>query len=153
MFKILISAAFLFLLIIGSSATPYLVELIRQKQYVDKNARLSWQYCSPYPFGCPQPLLLNWSQALNYCQQLTWDQQQNWRLPNRNELISLINWNQRTPAITSRLKETTKNSVYWSSTTDLEHPEKAYYSSFFSGFSYPNYKIVQGYVRCVRNLD
>jgi hypothetical protein len=141
----------LFLLIIVSA--PSAINFLQQKQYHDKETGLSWQRCSSDWIQCPEPLLLDWSQALRYCHQLHWDQQQDWRLPNRHELISLINVNQRTPSTVKLLQAETRNNVYWSSSTDAEHPEKAYYSSFFSGYSYANYKIVQGHVRCVRNTD
>lgn len=131
----------------------YAADFLKQKQYHDKNTGLSWQLCSSAFIKCPEPLLLDWSHALRYCEQLNWNQQQDWRLPNRQELISIINVDQRTPSIIKPLQSDTRNNVYWSSTTDSEHPEKAYYSSFFSGYSYANYKIVQGHVRCVRNSD
>ena len=138
----------IFLIIVFT--TPFIVNFIQQKQYHDKNTGLSWQHCASDWIQCPEPQLLDWSQALAYCQQLSWNQQQDWRLPTRKELISLIRLNQRTPSIIKALQRDTRNNVYWSSTTDSKSPEKAYYTSFFSGYSYANYKIVQGHVRCVR---
>lgn len=141
----------LFLIIIITA--PYIANFLKQKQYHDKSTGLSWQYCSSGLISCPEPFLLDWSQALRHCQQLNWDQRQDWRLPNRKELISLIRLDQRTPSTIELLQADTRNNVYWSSTTDAKHPDKAYYSSFFSGYSYANYKIVQGHVRCVRHTD
>ncbi|HIG65345.1 MAG TPA: DUF1566 domain-containing protein [Methyloprofundus sp.] len=122
--------------------------LIHQRKI---GAALAWQYCRPTSIqSCPEPLLLNWGQALRYCAQLEWKTYSDWRLPSRTELLSLVNRQKRTPAINEHLAHDTKDTVYWTSNTDFQHPELAYYISFFSGNSYANSKQIQAYARCVR---
>jgi len=113
---------------------------------------LEWQPCSAN-HCLNEPQLYTWQEALNYCANLKLNQHTNWRLPNRNELISLIDFKQRVPAINIKFKSNTKNNIYWSSSTNPEHPYKAYYTSFFSGYSYPSFKGLDAYVRCVRNIE
>ncbi|NOT85856.1 MAG: DUF1566 domain-containing protein [Methylococcaceae bacterium] len=126
----------------------------RPSTFVDTRTALIWQRCSA---GMRDNMgdcagvagLYDWQQALGYCAQL---KGQGWHLPDRNELISLVDWQKRTPAVPDALRANTKNNVYWTATSSEEEPNKAYYVSMFSGFSYPNKKIIQGFVRCVQSL-
>lgn len=146
-----LKSALLLLFLLALSLSLYYDPQSHQQEYHSQSTGLSWQYCSPTILNsCPEPLLLNWGQALRYCTQLQWESFTDWRLPNRTEILSLINRQKRTPAISDFLAQDTKDNVYWSSSTDSEQPELAYYISFFSGNSYANSKRVQAYVRCVR---
>ncbi len=122
--------------------------------FVDPRTQLTWQSCSAgmsqlqeHCYGVAG--LYDWQQALQYCAQLNGGQ--DWRLPTREELLALVDWQQRTPAVPEALRSVTKNNVYWSATTSVDEPDKAYYVSMFSGFSYPNKKIIQGFVRCIKS--
>ncbi len=124
------------------------------KSYSDNKTGLTWQFCSAgmtsIPWGCvSEPLLQNWNQALNYCTRLD-EGNHHWRLPTRNELLTLVNWRQRAPATNAELVASTKNNFYWSSTSSPDDPAKAFYTSMLSGYSYANYKKAQGYVRCIK---
>lgn len=146
-----LKSALLPLFLLALSLSLYYDPQSHQQQYHSQSTRLFWQYCSPTSLNsCPEPLLLDWGQALRYCTQLQWASFTDWRLPNRAELLSLVNRQKRTPAVNDVLAQNTKDNVYWSSSTDSEQPELAYYISFFSGNSYANSKRVQAYVRCVR---
>ncbi len=57
--------------------------------------------------------LMNWKQALAYCESLNYSGFKDWRLPNINELSSLIDYNQTNPASTFPDIPTT---WFWSST-------------------------------------
>ncbi|MCX7086710.1 MAG: DUF1566 domain-containing protein [Methylococcales bacterium] len=123
--------------------------------FIDPRTQLNWQFCSAGMHdtvaGCGGVAnLYDWQKALQYCAQLDGDR---WHLPSRNELIRLIDWQRRTPAVPDALRENTKNNVYWTSSSSVDEPDKAYYVSMFSGHSYPNKKILQGLVRCVRQSD
>ena len=123
----------------------------REEKIYKMETGLLWQYCqSTFFISCPRPLLLDWGTALRYCAHLNWAGYTDWWLPNRAELLSLVNRNQRVPAVDVLLRKVTKDNVYWSSNTNRQFPDQAYYVSFFSGNSYANSKYVQGYVRCVR---
>ncbi|WP_428355686.1 DUF1566 domain-containing protein [Methyloprofundus sp.] len=148
---VFLKSSVLLLLLIALAISVIRYEHRQLQQYHTQTAGLSWQYCRPRLFAqCPEPVLLDWGQALRYCAQLNWTDYQDWRLPNRSELLNLVNRQKRTPAITEVLANNTKDNVYWSSNTDSDHPELAYYISFFSGNSYANSKQVHAYVRCVR---
>lgn len=124
--------------------------------YTDPRTQISWQRCSAgmrlEDGRCAGvPALYNWQQALQFCAQLPAEQGYTWHLPDRDELLGLIDWQQRTPAVPEALQDATKNNVYWSATTSVDEPDKAFYVSMFSGYSYPNKKIIQGFVRCVKS--
>jgi hypothetical protein len=120
--------------------------------FLDARTQLIWQLCSAGMRDnkgvCVGPSgLYDWQQALQYCSQLDGE---DWHLPSREELITLIDWQKRTPAVPDTLRANTKNNIYWTATTSHDEPYKAYYVSMFSGYSYPNKKILQVLVRCVR---
>lgn len=140
----------LWLLLLPISLTVFNF-LYNKQQNTIQAGGLSWQICSAIKFAsCPEPQLLDWGQALRYCAYLSWAGYNDWRLPNRTELLSLVDRKKRTPAINNLFVNDTKDNVYWSSNSESEHPELAYYISYFSGNSYANSKQVQAYVRCVR---
>ena len=57
-----------------------------------------------------------WSQAITYCETLSLDGRSDWRLPNKNELLSIVDYTKSNPAIDSTFVNITSSS-YWSSTT------------------------------------
>jgi len=80
-----------------------------------------------------------------------------WRLPNFNELLTLVNWGTFGPAVDpvfhNGTTSFTQGSLYWSSTTH-EDPSRAWDVNFFFGFfgSYAtaDVKSTGAYVRAVR---
>lgn len=61
-----------------------------------------------------------WEEALTYCETLTLAGYSDWRLPNRIELQSLVDYNRITPSIdTDYFPDTKPQSRYWSSTSDI----------------------------------
>jgi hypothetical protein len=94
----------------------------------------------------------SWEDAISYCENLDLDGKRDWRLPNINELQSLIDYGTFSPAIVSVLKDTTVNSHYWSSTTSVDSIEDAMYVHFYIGsFYYKDKSSNSNYVRCVRD--
>ena len=91
-----------------------------------------------------------WSGADTYCSGLTLGSQSDWRLPNRRELMSIVDYGTYNPAINTTYFPNTNSSEYWSSTThalNTSHPWYVYFD-----YGYVNY-IGEGddyYVRCVR---
>ncbi len=94
-----------------------------------------------------------WKNALSYCENLTYAGYSDWRLPNRNELASLINYGKASPA--SDFPDMPEEA-FWSSTSHHD-------ISFVKGvIDYPMMNVVVGpsssaeatrYVRCVRNAN
>ena len=59
----------------------------------------------------------DWEGAISYCEGLSLASYGDWRLPNRNELESIIDESRLNPAIDSTAFPNTDSSYYWSSTT------------------------------------
>jgi hypothetical protein len=61
------------------------------------------------------PGTYTWREALFYCENLTLDGHDDWRLPNRNELQSIIDYSMFTPSIDAVFNA--ESIYYWTSTT------------------------------------
>ena len=124
----------------------------------DKNTNLIWQKTHT---------MLNWKEALSYCENLDYAGYGDWRLPNRNELLSLVDYEKTDPA--SSFPDMV-SEIFWSSTTDVMFEQAdcadsdedcgpnyydnvVLYADFKYGNSggYPIYSKEYGrYVKCVR---
>ena len=94
---------------------------------------------------------MEWREAINHCEDdVSLGGHGDWRLPNVNELKSIIDRSRYNPAIVSAF-EHTSSSRYWSSTTNEGRHEYAWYVSFYSGYVSSNGKGNNRYVRCVRD--
>ena len=92
-----------------------------------------------------------WQEALAYCEALDLADYTDWRLPNRNELQSLVDYSWFNPAIDPALAPNTVSSDYWSSTTFASPGGFAWPVHFGAGSLYYGlFKFVGCYVRCVR---
>lgn len=76
-----------------------------------------------YDPGRIEPGVLNWGQALDIVAAMDGDK---WRLPNINELESLVDASQHTPALPEGHPFTGLNDGYWSSTTSFFEKDWAY---------------------------
>ncbi len=94
---------------------------------------------------------VNWEAAITYCETLTHASYDDWRLPNRNELQSLVDYSRYPgPVIDISFPPGTVGSVYWSSTTYAYSSENAWYVEFSSGAPSIQIKSYTYYVRAVR---
>jgi hypothetical protein len=73
-----------------------------------------------------------------------------WRLPNKNELASLVERRCFNPAINATVFPNTPASWFWSSSPDANDSYGAWYVYFRYGNVYGNHKNHQQYVRLVR---
>ena len=76
---------------------------------------------------------VDWEAAINYCETLSSANHDDWRLPNRNELQSLVDYSKSKPAIDTALFPDTHSSNYWSSTTQAFLTTQAWFVNFDSG--------------------
>lgn len=85
----------------------------------DLTTKLRWQKCNAGlgGQGCTGTLSnLNWSNAIAYCQGLSLASR-SWRLPNVNELTSLVDYSVTAPPINAIFPNTEQN-LHWTSTSD-----------------------------------
>ena len=113
----------------------------------DIGSGLMWQKATA-------PGTYTWQQALSYCENLSLAGYSDWRLPNYNELWSLVDNSRHSPAIDPLLAPYTVSDFYWSSTSDTippPNPDAAWFVDFdLGGWSYVMYKSNSCYVRAVR---
>jgi hypothetical protein len=128
----------------------------------DTNSGLMWQKCSigqNNDATCSgSAATYNWYQAPSICGSQRLAGYSDWRLPTKNDLLSIVNYNipyfPFRPAIDSVVFPNTKIDSYWSSTTSNgAHPSEAWSVDFSDGsVSYKRiiYSFDTSYVRCVR---
>ncbi len=91
----------------------------------------------------------NWTAAIEYCESLDMAGQTDWRLPNENELSSIVGTSASNPAINNAFSHSSSDH-YWSSTTCDNGKDRAWNVHFYYGYSHSSVKSDNGYVRCVR---
>jgi len=91
-----------------------------------------------------------WQGAIDRCEALTLGGQSDWRLPNINELDSLVDDSKVNPSIDTVFLYTVASSRYWSSTTNANYSSPAWVVYFNLGNQGNDNKDNKGYVRCVR---
>jgi murein DD-endopeptidase MepM/ murein hydrolase activator NlpD len=110
----------------------------------DTATGLMWQQATPLG-------TYTWEQALMYCENLTLPTggYSDWRLPNRSELQSIVDYNRSEPAIDTTFFPNTVAS-YWSSTTNADSIDGAW-GVYFDYGNVDNYVKSYGHsVRAVR---
>lgn len=93
-----------------------------------------------------------WQSAIDGCENLTLDGN-GWRLPNINELKSIIDKGRVNPAIVNAFTQTETTYYYWSSTPYEGYEDGAWVVDFYDGSARSNYKGTTLYVRCVRGEE
>ncbi len=91
----------------------------------------------------------SWEEAIEYCEALVLGDNMDWRLPNFNELYSIIDHTKANPAMDPTFL-TVVSDYYWSSTTIAGNNNSAWGIYFYDGYGVGN-KSSSGYVRCVRS--
>ena len=96
---------------------------------------------------------MSWDAAISHCEGMSLAGYNDWRLPNREELRSIVDYNVSDPAIKSDFFSDTVSSMYWSSSTilgDSQGPFRAWGVYFGNGIANYYYKSDAYYVRAVR---
>ena len=92
----------------------------------------------------------SWESAISYSENLTFSGYSDWRLPNQNELKSLINYSNYGPSLTKYYFSDIMSDLYWSSTTNSNNPELALGVNFYDGNNFSSNKLSRHFVRTVR---
>ncbi|MCK5807704.1 DUF1566 domain-containing protein [bacterium] len=94
--------------------------------------------------------LKTWKGALSYCEDLVSAGKSDWRLPDVNELKSIIDYKSTNIVIDEEAFPSTPSGYFWASTTGRYILNQAWGVSFYNGSVHSNNKSHKYFVRCVR---
>ncbi len=116
----------------------------------DNKTGLQWQ--DDYSDNGGNIKQATWRDAIDYCENLSLGGYTDWRLPNINELRSIVDRSYNEPAISPAFQYTTSLASFacWSSTTSQHYTNYAWLVSFLTGGSDYHGKSTVEYARCVR---
>ena len=115
------------------------------KIIVDRTTGLEWQ--APLEAHIED---LDWEKALAKCEKSDYAEQDDWRLPNVNELRSLLNYDKHGPATDFPGITEDNDGIFWSSSPYVYIESLAWGVSFASGIVYNSNMDFYYSVRCVR---
>jgi len=125
----------------------------------DNQTGLMWKQCSEgltttsTPCDTDSVASYSWQDALTQAQTVNssgFAGYNDWRLPNRNELASLVERRCYRPAINATLFPATRGSYYWSSSPYADNSGNAWGVHFYHGYVNSSGKGDAFYVRLVR---
>ena len=93
----------------------------------------------------------SWHDAIAYCSELLFADADDWRLPSKEELETIVNYNSTYPALHEEFS--CRSSFYWSSTPHLPNPPYAWGVYCLDGADHWLHKSNNYSVRCVRSSD
>ncbi len=93
---------------------------------------------------------MDYKEAEAECGKLNVGGVKDWRLPTREELLSIVDLTRFNPAV-DPIFINTKSSAYWTSTTYADYTGYAWFVSFYIGYVYYDDKVYGCYVRPVRS--
>ena len=134
----------IFLIMIGLSVSTWADFTKEENTVTDNITGLQWQ--DDARIGTHSN---TWKRAIDRCEALSLDGFNDWRLPNLNELTSLVDYSRTNPAIDPTFQRVVARG-YWSSTTYAGFASSAWVVYFRSGGQGNSSKGYSKYVRCVR---
>lgn len=142
---------------VSSFASSFSAQIINGEVVVhDSKTGLVWQQNSadtnhdgsvtsaPYPAGDT----MKWQDAMDYCKELEYAGRTDWRLPDLQELTTLVDYVRSYPAIDQLFQ--CESDYYWSASTYEEDGNEAWYIHFNFGSDHWKAKDKRAFVRCVR---
>ena len=122
----------------------------------DTDTGFIWQGCSAgesgNSCGTGSASQMTWQAALDYCDTLNWAGYTDWRLPSKNELQSIVDYDEYVPAIDETAFPGVGPAVYFSSSSNTLTSSLAWSVSFTFGYVECMPKSQTWFVRCVRGL-
>ncbi len=88
-----------------------------------------------------------WQEAMSYCENLDYAGKTDWRLPNKKELMSLVNYEIYNPASDFPDMPSVR---FWSSSTNVARGYSGWILVFYNGHVNGSNKLARNYARCVR---
>ena len=122
-------------------------EIFKNREVKDKRTGLVWQ-----DDLAVQSVKKTFKDAKSYCRTLSLGNRHNWRLPRRDELISIIDYSKYNPAIVDGFKYV-PDGVYWSSSEYINYDSYIWAAGFYYGQIIPINKLEVLNVRCVRDIQ
>ena len=113
---------------------------------VDTQRYLQWQ--DDYSDNGDTITKDNWESAIAYCEALTLGEHEDWRLPNVNELLSLVDYDKSDTVVIVDGFEKSVASDYWSATS--KDGNYKYSVDFTFGTASTKSDNGDSYIRCVR---
>ena len=109
----------------------------------DSKTELSWQ-------SQPSTNQFNWNSAKNHCTNLSYGGKSDWRLPNIDELKSLVDYNKYKPAMATNFIDIKTDDYYWSSSKYANDSSQAWDVDFNGGNDRWYDKSLTYYALCVQ---
>jgi len=109
----------------------------------DQDTGLTWQQAEA-------PMAISWEAALQYAEGLVLSGHSDWRLPNVKELQSLNDESLAGPSLDTNFFPAAKPTRYWSSTSEINDPNRAWFVDFQLGIVSYDSKSTNIWMRCVR---
>jgi len=121
----------------------------------DTDTGLTWQGCaaglSGADCGTGSASWMTWQAALAYCEDLTWGGYDDWRLPDRNELQGIADYDVYGPSIDETVFPGTPSSYFLSSSSYAYLSYRAWHVDFGNGaVNSDHLKYNPNHARCVR---
>jgi hypothetical protein len=115
---------------------------------------LEWQRCayglSGESCASGSANTIDWKTALSHCEALSYAGHTDWRLPDRAELVSLVNLQRMNPSTDAEAFPSPPINHFWSSSSYVADPSSAWLTEFGVGKSSYLSKVEMHAVRCVR---